>query len=620
MSHDVSAPTGDRRALALLVSKRPRNVGWRQAAGLLFGDWGTSRLYVLGLAFFFAPQSSLWLMAAMSLLLVGVGWAYTQICRVYPDGGGVYSAAKKVSRTLAVIGALLLFADYVVTASLSSLDAFHYFGLHSTESLFAWGSPGLWAMVAIVAIGILNLLGPRHTGGFAVAAALGMVVATFIITCFALPKVDWHALPGRIMHLDAGTSPRTLWVSFVGIVLALSGVEAIGNLTGVMKKPVAKTARKAIWVVCIEVALFNLLLAIAMVAILPNSANEAHKEDMMAFLASAYVGPWMELTVRILGGVLLLSAVNTVITDMISVQYLLSRDGEIPRFFQGLNQFGVPWIGAIIATVVPCVVLIISHDLENLAALYAIGVVGAVAINIVLVSRHPRLHGWTRRIAAASIGLFLLAIWITLALSKHEALIFVAIVLTVGLTARYLTKLFAGKQSPTKLLREAVGEQMSAETFGMTKVMLATAGSARMAQAALEYARQRNAALVVAFVREISLSDKGPGLDPMGLDTDLAAQAMFAEFLHAGHNVGVPVIPFYDAGPEAVELLAEAAAVNAVEEILIGSSRRGKLHQLIKGSFQRKLEGMLPPEIRVTVLEQAEQTPSPVPHAQPATA
>ena len=32
----------------------------------------------------------------------------------------------------------------------------------------------------------------------------------------------------------------------------------------------------------------------------------------------------------------------------------------------------------------------ISHDLEHLAALYAIGVVGAVAINITLVSTHPR--------------------------------------------------------------------------------------------------------------------------------------------------------------------------------------------------------------------------------------
>src|ERR1700741_4304812 len=116
-------------ALALLSSERPRNVGWFGAAGLLFGDWGTSRLYVLGLAFLVAGRSSFWLIAAMSALILAVGWAYTQICRIYPDGGGVYTAAKHKSRTLAVIGALLLFADYTVTASLSAVDAFHYFGL-----------------------------------------------------------------------------------------------------------------------------------------------------------------------------------------------------------------------------------------------------------------------------------------------------------------------------------------------------------------------------------------------------------------------------------------------------------------------------------------------------------
>src|SRR6266480_5030698 len=116
-------------ALALLSSERPRNVGWLQAAGLLFGDWGTSRLYVLGLAFLVAGTSSVWLIAAMSFLILGVGWAYTHICRIYPDGGGVYTAAKSRSQILAVVGALLLFADYTVTASLSAVDAFHYFGL-----------------------------------------------------------------------------------------------------------------------------------------------------------------------------------------------------------------------------------------------------------------------------------------------------------------------------------------------------------------------------------------------------------------------------------------------------------------------------------------------------------
>ena len=62
----------------------------------------------------------------MSVLLVGVGWSYEIICRLFPDGGGVYSSARHRSQLLAVIGGLLLCADYVVTASLSCLDAFHY--------------------------------------------------------------------------------------------------------------------------------------------------------------------------------------------------------------------------------------------------------------------------------------------------------------------------------------------------------------------------------------------------------------------------------------------------------------------------------------------------------------
>src|SRR3954471_7384315 len=244
-------------ALALLSSERPRNVSWWQAAGLLFGDWGTSRLYVLGLAFLVAGTTSVWLIAAMSLLILAVGWAYTHICRIYPDGGGVYTAAKQRSRVLAVIGALLLFADYTVTASLSAVDAFHYFGLahHETthaanedpggdiefpgdksagpaehDRLFSWHSPGLWALVSIVVIGAFNLMGPKHTAGFAIFAAAGMVVITVLVVLFALPRIQWHALDlGTFRH-----PPLHMWRAFVYIVLALSGVEAIANLTGVM--------------------------------------------------------------------------------------------------------------------------------------------------------------------------------------------------------------------------------------------------------------------------------------------------------------------------------------------------------------------------------------------------
>src|SRR5205085_861313 len=303
------------------------------------------------------------------------------------------------------------------------------------ESLLSWRSPGLWAMAAIALIGLFNLMGPKHTGIFALIAAVGMVFITLLITAFAVPQVPWAHLPERIGTLKH--PPGEMWVAFVSIVLALSGVEAIANLTGVMKKPVAHTARKAIWIVATEVAVFNVLLAICMLAIFPLN-RDAHLADMAAFLTGHYVGGWGEWGVRIIGGVLLLSAANTALTDMISVQYLMARDGELPPFMAKLNRFGVPWMPALVAASVPILVLLISHDLDALAALYAIGVIGAVAINVTLCSLHPRLRRMHRKAPMLLLGLILLAIWVTLAFTKLHALLFVTVVMIIGLSARQL--------------------------------------------------------------------------------------------------------------------------------------------------------------------------------------
>ena len=630
---------GDREmpaALSLLASRRPRNVNWFQAGALLFGDWGTSRLYVLGLAFLVAGRSSFWLIGAMSLLILVVGWAYTHICRLYPDGGGVYTAGRRRAAILGVIGALLLFADYTITASLSAVEAFHYFGLgdherHTeivyedpgdhiqipekgeggpAEAFWQWNSPGLWAIVAILVLGAFNLMGPKHTAGFALFAAVGMIAITLLIVVFALPKIDWANVEwGRLFR---GHRRIELWQGFVYIVLALSGVEAIANLTGVMKRPVFHTARKSIYLVAVEVALFNLLLAVVMISLADQMSREAHTEDMLAFMARAYIGTWGEWAVRIIGGLLLLSATNTAVNGLMSITYVMSRDGEVPAFFQKLNGFGAPWIGAIVAAGVPATVLLFFHDLETLASLYAIGVVGAVALDCILAALHPRLRKVWRKIAIFLLGAFLVVVWVTLAFTKVAALIFVTVVLAVGLILRQVTRWAAARKPKTSLLRRAIMEQLPPDALARKKIMLATAGSDLMADEALRVAQAEGAALVVAFVRPAALSYKVEAETQFTLDTDPAAQTLFAEFLEHGHRYGVPVIPIYDVGTNAPELLAEAAAMNGVERVLIGSSRRGALHQIIKGSFQRRLEQLLPPEIPVQVLDADEHAPAPV--------
>jgi hypothetical protein len=86
-------------------TKRPRNVDSPRAAAILYGDWGTSKAYVIGLAFAIAGYSSFWLIVAMSVLLALVGINYMAICRHYPDGAVCTPASiivRKSSRSSAL--------------------------------------------------------------------------------------------------------------------------------------------------------------------------------------------------------------------------------------------------------------------------------------------------------------------------------------------------------------------------------------------------------------------------------------------------------------------------------------------------------------------------------------
>jgi amino acid transporter/nucleotide-binding universal stress UspA family protein len=444
---------------------------------MLFGDWGTSRLYVLGLAFAFTGHASFWFIVAMCVLMIGVGVSYVTVCRLFPDGGGVYSAAKQRSQLLAVVGGLLLCADYVVTASLSCLDGFHYIGIQGFSLLDVAHRAGLapesfaharvisglastqadavLAALMILAIGVLNYLGPRKTGTIALYIALVTIGLTFIIGLACLPHLGGARLDSP---LDAAAfhSPRKFaeeawrsWIGLTEIVLALSGVEAVANMTGIMIQPVGRTAKRTILPVLIEIVILNLVLAAAMNTLGDNILYAtgpdgvripAHTSDMLKVIATRYVHPTFAIVSSWVFAALLLSAVNTAVGALVSVQFMLSRDGELPHKFSGLNRFGMPLVPLYVAAIAPAVVLLIFPKVEALADLYAVGVVGAIAINLGSVSTN-RAMGMKRRerllmIVLASI---LVLIEVTICIVKPHAREFALMVLVVGLAGRLAT-------------------------------------------------------------------------------------------------------------------------------------------------------------------------------------
>jgi amino acid transporter len=426
----------------LASGERPRELRWYHAGPMLFGDWGTSRLYVLGLAFAFNGRASFWYIAAMCVLMIGVGWCYTIVCRLFPDGGGVYSSAKQRSQLLAVVGGLLLCADYVVTASLSCLDAFHYLGIQELRFLGLRGDAVL-AAATILAIGGLNAFGPTKTGTAAMFVALATIALTLVIGVACLPYLSVRAI--TYSPLNRGLWPS--WVGFTEIVLALSGVEAIANMTGIMVHPVEKTARRSILPVLGEIVVLNLILAAAM-NMLPDEilfetdarGNFVHTGDMLKVIAAHYVGPAFAAVSSVVFAALLLSASNTAIGALVSVQFMLARDKELPHALVNLNRFGMPKLALVVAAIIPAVVLLLFPEVEKLADLYAIGVVGAIAINLASISTNGALQ--IRRVERALmlvLTLILIAIEATICVVKPHARSFALIVLVAGLAGRLVT-------------------------------------------------------------------------------------------------------------------------------------------------------------------------------------
>src|SRR5262249_30312346 len=149
-----------------------------------------------------------------------------------PDGGGVYSAAKAQGRLLAVVGALLLLADLTGTASLSGWAALTYItsGAENVGFIKLMRRDIRLTTIGVLFImGLINYYGPKHSGSLAVALSLPTALIVIILIALSAPHFTTRFLE------RPHESVTTVWVQFVGVILALSGAESIANLTGVMK-------------------------------------------------------------------------------------------------------------------------------------------------------------------------------------------------------------------------------------------------------------------------------------------------------------------------------------------------------------------------------------------------
>jgi amino acid transporter len=602
-------------------TKRPRNVDAPRAAAILYGDWGTSKAYVVGLAFAVAGYSSFWLIAAMCVLMALVGVNYMAICRHYPNGGGVYASVRHRSEVISIVGAFLLIADYIVTAALSALSAFQYLG---------WPRPEICAAVAILVIGAINYFGPKHSGGLAFLVSLPTLVVVILLGCFVIPHIK-EAI-ANVRPLQGSWLQN--WNGFVSVVLALSGVEAVANATSVMKlnkgsteenPNVSHTSTRAIIWVMLEVCIFTGLLGLGMQALngLQIHGDQVNapgapgvRDYMLKYMGQTFVGgAWGHtagtiagICVSVVFGVLLLSAVNTAVVDLIAISYLMSRDGELPKRFEKLNAFGVPTLGLVLAAVVPAILVISVKDMAGLADLYAVGVVGAIATNLGASSTDGKLDlaRWERVLMFCTF-LIMAAIEISLFIDKPNARLFALIVLAAGLVFHGLASERAAKRRaieaapkqpiPANPVQIIPGLPTPLREASGTPMLCAVRGVGRTLDFAISEAKATDRPLYLLFVREQPLL--APGDRKRKWWEDEEASVIFK---YAGEKAdGAQILPCYAVSDSAADTIVDIAATVGASRLLVGAPQRNMLVNLLRGSIIKNISDILPEDIDLLV-------------------
>jgi KUP system potassium uptake protein len=402
----VSLPAKDRRGLALVVG----------AIGVVYGDIGTSPLYMLRTAFAghdalaMTPQNVYGVLSVVfwALVIIVTLKYIVLIMRADNNGeGGILALTALVSRGLdrrekrrwwligfGIFGAAMFYGDGMITPAISVLSAVE--GLEIV-------APGLahWVVPATLAI-IVVLFGVQKHGTARVGMFFGPVMVVYFVVIAVLGAIEIARGPAILGALNPAhavgffvNAPTAAFLSLGAVVLAVTGTEALYADMGHFGRSPIRRAWLAFVLPALVINYFGqgaLLLA-----------DPAAIKNPFYLLAPS----WALIPLVLLATCATVIASQAVISGTFSLTRAAIQMGYCPRLHvdhtseRQIGQIYVPFINwTLFAAVVLLVVSFRRSD--NLAGAYGIAVTLAMLIDSILIFVvMRRLWNWPMWIALA---------------------------------------------------------------------------------------------------------------------------------------------------------------------------------------------------------------------------
>jgi nucleotide-binding universal stress UspA family protein len=253
-------------------------------------------------------------------------------------------------------------------------------------------------------------------------------------------------------------------------------------------------------------------------------------------------------------------------------------------------------------------VVAFSPDQISLMELYAIGVVGAITVNLgsCIFNRSLGLH-WNERAVMIFTALILLAVELTLAKTKPNALFFIICILLSGFALRAVAQ--RGVVAPSGELPVLPENPASPaplprpEQTQVQAIMVAARGWTPVLHFALEEARLRGAILYVLYVRLVSVSMPSPAAqpEPAKWQSDRPAAAIMNGMKDLATAAGVRMLPVYAVSDDVAISVLDLSATLGIDLLILGAPQRSGLAALLRGDVVTEVAKHLPDTIQLLI-------------------
>ncbi len=362
------------------------------ASAICGNDISSSCLYVSAISIMYAGQY-----AWISLLLVGgtlflFRKIYGEVVGAIPLNGGAYNVLlNSANKSIASLAACLTILSYVATGVISANEAIHYAASFSESLPIIAGTIGLLMLFLL-----LNLLGLKESSKAAVIIFI-IHVSTLVILCLAC---GWYLLQNGTGNFEVNFAAKSehsltfqLLAGFSAAMLGISGFESSANYVEEQADGVFPKTLRNMWII---VTVFNPLIALLALGVMPIGEVQKHQQSLLAFMGEQSGGQWLAWLVSI-DATLVLS--GAVLTSFVGVSGLVKRmtlDRIFPQFLLKENNRQAPYyILTIFFGLCVAILLSTGGELQALAGVYTLSFLAVMGLfgigNLLLKLRRRRL-------------------------------------------------------------------------------------------------------------------------------------------------------------------------------------------------------------------------------------